>query len=124
MLSGLALGPLPGVASLVIIIALSLGVVCCYCVFLWCVCGGGGARRGTTRPADTLVNSLDSQGRPVVRAANKDDLRLNLGSGAGTMRKLERRNTTPPQFADLRSLSAPTGDLDKGSARMLQRNFC
>ena len=39
-------------------------------------------------PAE-LVNSLDAQGRPVVRAANKDDLRLNLGKAGG--------NTTPPQ---------------------------
>ena len=60
----------------------------------------------------------------MVRAANKDDLRLNLGKAGGTQRKLERRNTTPPQFTDLRSLSAPHGALDQASARALKRNYC
>ena len=118
-LESLAIGPLPGVAALIIILALALGIVCCCVVFVWCVLCAGKRKAKTTGPAE-LVNSLDAQGRPVVRAANKDDLRLNLG----TQRKLERRNTTPPQFTDLRSLSAPHGALDQASARALKRNYC
>ena len=106
-------------AALIIILALALGIVCCCVVFVWCVLCAGKRKAKTTGPAE-LVNSLDAQGRPVVRAANKDDLRLNLG----TQRKLERRNTTPPQFTDLRSLSAPHGALDQASARALKRNYC
>ena len=97
----LAIGPLPGVAALIIILALALGIVCCCAVFVWCVlCAGKQAK--TTGPASS--SSLPRGGAAVVRAANKDDLRLNLGKAGGT--QLERRNTTPPQFTDLRSLGA------------------